>query len=476
MAVQTSVIEASRVGEDVPVEELKAQLRGPVLQRGDAGYDEARKIWNGMIDKYPGLIARCTGAADVMDAVKFAQKHRLLVSVRGGGHNVAGHALCDGGLMIDLSLMKGIHVDPVARTARVQPGVCWGDLDRETQQFGLATPGGVVSDTGVAGLTLGGGFGWLSRKYGLTVDNLRSVDIVTAGGELRHANASENIDLFWGVRGGGGNFGIATSFEFQLHEVGPMVMAGMVLYPLADAHEVLRFYREMSMTAPDELFLLGLIRTAPPAPFLPEHVHGKPVVGIMACYTGSVEEGARVLQPLKEFGRPLVDLITPKPYRVHQSTLDSGSPKGRHYYWKSEYFSELHDAALDTLISHAQNFSSPFTAILLGQLGGAISRVDESATAASHRDAAYVLNIQTAWSESNESPFHMAWTHSLWQAVRPYGTGGVYVNFLGNDEGGARVRAAFGANYERLVALKNKYDPTNLFRINQNIKPTVDAG
>lgn len=459
--------------DESTIQALKSRLRGPLLRPGDASYEEARKIWNGMIDRHPALIARCTGVADVIDAVNFARENNLLVSVRGGGHNIAGSALCDDGIMIDLSQMKGIHVDPQARIARAQPGITWGDLDRETQLFGLATPGGIHSETGVAGLTLGGGFGWLSRKHGFTVDNLRSVDIVTANGRLVTASATENADLFWGVRGGGGNFGIVTSFEFELHPVGPTVMAGMVLYPMEQAREVLRFYREFGATAPDNLGLLGLLRVAPPAPFLPEAIHGKPVVGIAACYAGPVEEGEQVMRPIKEFGTPIADLIKPKPFAMHQTLFDAASPTGRQYYWKTEYFSEISDDYIETVITYASRLSSPLTAVLCMQLGGAISRVAEDSTAATNRDAAYVLNIQAAWLDPHEADTHVQWTREFWQAMQPLGTGGAYVNFLSADEGEARVRAAYGANYDRLVALKNKYDPTNLFRMNQNIRPTV---
>jgi FAD/FMN-containing dehydrogenase len=455
------------------IQELQARLRGPLLRPGDAGYQQACAIWNGMIRKQPALIARCTGTADIIDAVNFAREHNLLLAIRSGGHNIAGIALCDGGLVIDLSGLKGIRVDPRACIARAQPGIDWGALDREAQAFGLATPGGIVSTTGVAGLTLGGGFGWLSRAYGLTCDNLRSVDIVTADGQLRTASESENAELFWGVRGGGGNFGVVTSFEFQLHPVGPTVMAGMVLYPMEQARAVLRFYREFAAQAPDELTTMALLRVAPPAPFLPEQVHGKPVVGIAACYAGPVEQGERLMRPVKAFGAPVVDLIVPKPFAKHQAMLDSANPSGRHYYWKSEYLSGISDAAIETAIGYASRLSSPLTAILIFQLGGAISRVGAQATAASHRDAAFVLNIQSSWLEPRENDRHVRWTREFWRAMQPFSTGGVYSNFLSADEGEERVRAAYGANYERLVALKNKYDPTNLFRVNQNIRPTM---
>lgn len=461
--------------DEAAVEQFKANLRGDLITPDDESYNNTRKIWNGMIDKRPALIVRSTGPVDVIEAVNFARDNNLLLAVRGGGHNIAGTALNDGGLVIDLSAMKGIHVDPKKRTVRAQPGVNWGDLDRETQVFGLATPGGIVSDTGIAGLTLGGGFGWLSRKYGLTADNLLSVDIVTADSRFLTASESENSDLFWGIRGSGGNLGIVTSFEYQLYPVGPMMMGGLIFYPFEQATEVLRFFSDYTATAPDGLGALVVLRTAPPAPFLPESIHGKPVVAIAVTYDGSPEEGERVVQPIKDFGTPIVDMIGPKPYTALNSMFDTSSPRGRQYYWKSEYLPGLSEAAIDTAIAYAATFSSPLSSTLIFQLGGAISRKDATSTAASHREAAYVVNIQSSWVDPAEAPQHTQWTRDFWTAMRPFSTGGVYVNFLGEDEAKDhdRVRAAYGANYERLVALKNKYDPTNLFRVNQNIKPTA---
>jgi FAD/FMN-containing dehydrogenase len=456
------------------VEAFKSSLRGELLLPGDEGYDEARAVWNGMIDKRPALIARCTGVADVIDAVNFARTNNLLVSVRGGGHNVAGKAVSDGGLMIDLSLMKGIRVDPKARTARAQPGATLGDLDRETQAFGLAAPAGIVSTTGIAGLTLGGGIGWLSRKYGLTADNLLSVDVVTADGRFLTASEEENADLFWGVRGGGGNFGIVTSFEYRLHPVGPIVVAGLLLHPMEKATEFLRFVREYAAKAPDELTVIPLLRLAPAAPFLPVEVHGAPVVGAGVLYAGPIDEGQRAVQPLKEFGSPLADLIGPKPFMAIQTMFDSGAAPGNQYYLKSEYMFDFSDDAIDAIVAHAARITSPLSLAAFFQLGGAVSRVGENDTAFSHRDAAFALNIQASWVDPEESDEHIQWTRDFWTALQPFSTGGVYVNFLSEDEGEDRVRAAYGAvKHERLVALKNKYDPTNLFRMNQNIKPTA---
>jgi len=473
MLVQKSAAITHGRPDNNSIDSLRAQLQGELCLPGEAGYEEARTIWNAMIDRYPQWVVRCKDANDVVAAVNFARTHDLLLSVRGGGHNVAGTAVCDGGLMIDLSPMRGISVDPFSKVARVQPGINWGDLDRETQPFGLAVPGGIVSATGVAGLTLGGGFGWLSRKFGLTSDNLISADVVTADGRFLKASKRENVDLFWGLCGGGGNFGVVTSFEFRLQPVGPQVLAGLILYPMEDAPEVLEFYQHFTAEAPDEVSTLAVLRVAPPAPFLPVEIHGKPVIGIGVCYAGPVEEGQEAVRLLKEFGSPLIDLVTPKPFLAHQTMLDAASPSGRRYYWKSGYFDNLGDEACKTLVKHASNLSSPMTAILLFHLGGAISRMDEHESAAGNRQATHVLNIQSAWEDPAETDRHVAWTRDLWQAMQPFSTKGVYVNFLSEDEGPERIRAAYPSSYSRLEAIKKKYDPMNLFRMNQNILPVT---
>ena len=454
------------------VEAFADQLRGPLIRPTDEAYDEARQIWNAMIDKHPALIARCTGTADIIKAVNFARENDLPLAVRGGGHNVAGNALCDDGLVIDLSQMTGIRVDPEKRIARVQPGADWGDLDHETQAFGLATPGGIVSDTGIAGLTLGGGFGWLTRKYGFTCDNLLSADVVTADGQLVKASPDENPDLFWGIRGGGGNFGIVTSFEFELHPVGPTVLAGVVIHPFDAAGDVLRFYREFSATAPKELGSMAVFRTAPPAPFIPEEMHGEPVIGIVVCYAGDVEEGKRVVQPIKDFGTPLADAIKPKPYAAHNASLDAGQPARLRYYWKSEYLARISDDAIETCVSYAADMLSPHTRLAIFQLGGAVRQYEEDAMAVSHRDAEYILAINTGWKDSADDEREVQWTRDLWTSMQPFSTGGVYVNFMSEDDGARRVKAAYGDNkYERLAQLKREYDPDNLFHMNKNIKP-----
>jgi hypothetical protein len=460
--------------DETTIEKFKASLGGELIQPNDEGYDDARKVWNAMIDKRPALIARCSGTVDVITAVNFAREQGLLLSVRGGGHNIAGTALCDDGLTIDLSGMKGLHVDLKTRTVRAQPGCRLGDLDRETQVFGLVVPAGIVTDTGIAGLTLGGGFGWLTRRYGYTCDNLLSADVVTADGSFLTASKKENSDLFWGLRGGGGNFGIVTSFEYQAYPLGPQVTAGIVIHPMEKASEVVGFFREFSADAPEELCCLLTLRLAPAAPFLPKEVHGKPIVGIAVCHSGSPEDGERAIRPLKEFGDPLGDIIAPKPFVVHQTLFDVAMAPGRHYYWKSEYLPEFSEAAGGVLMDHAAKITSPHSSILLFQLGGALARFGETDTPAGNRNAAYVLNVAASWEDSEQTDEQVTWARGCWSAMQQFSTGGVNVNFLTGEEGNQRVRAAYGAaNYERLVGLKNKYDPQNMFRLNQNIPPSV---
>ena len=468
MTTRTPISEAPTI----EVERLRAGVRGPVILPTDPSYDAARAIWNGAIDRRPACIVRCTGVADVVAAVAFARERDLLVAVRSGGHGVGGHAICDGGLVIDLSPMKGIRVDPAARTARAEAGVLWGELDRETQLHGLATVGGIVTHTGIAGLTLGGGIGWLTRKHGATVDNLVSVELVTADGEVLTASEDENPDLFWGVRGGGGNFGIVTSFEYRLHPVGPVVLAGPIFHPLEDAREVLRFYREFIAAAPDELTTILYLRLAPPLPFLPEDVHGKPIVSVGACYAGAAEDGIEVVRPLKELGTPIVDLLEPRTYTALQSMSDPSVPHGWHYYWKSVELPPLTDTAIDTLVEHASALTSPKSYCIVFQLGGALARVGEDETAFSQRAAAHNVNINAVWTEDDpEGERHVAWAREFFSAMQPHAGGHVYLNFLG-DEGADRVRQAYGERqYERLAGLKRIYDPANFFRLNQNIEP-----
>jgi FAD/FMN-containing dehydrogenase len=456
---------ADTVIEATIVEAFKASLRGELLRPGEDGYDEARKVWNGMIDKRPALIARCAGVADVISAVDFARTHRLLVSMRGGGHNIPGNAVCDGGLMIDLAPMRSVRVDPQRRTARAEGGVIWGEFDRETQAFGLATTGGSVSDTGIAGLTLGGGLGWLAGKYGLSCDNLLSADVVTADGRFLMASASENADLFWGLRGGGGNFGVVTAFEYQLHPVGP-VLGGMVLYPFEKATEALAFYRDFSKAIPDEVNTIGGLLTSP---------DGVPVVAIAVCYNGSLDVGEKVLRPLREFGPPLADQIHPIAYRDMQTLLDAATVRGRRYYIKSSFMQSISDDAIDTLVARFATVPSPFTLVFFQQLGNAANRVGVGETAFSHRHALYEWGCLSSWLDPAADGVNIRWSRDLAEAMQPFSSGGAYITQMGieAEEGAEPIKAAYGANYERLVTLKNTYDPTNLFRHNQNIRPTV---
>lgn len=461
METVRAVVPQVQLFEDAVVAEFRASLRGELLQPHDAGYDEARTVWNAMIDRHPALIARCLGAVDIINAVNFARTHNLIVSVRGGGHNVAGNAVCDDGLMVDLSPMKGIRVDPVRRTARVEPGVIWREVDRETQAFGLATTGGTVSHTGVAGLTLGGGVGWLMAKHGLVCDNLLSVDIVTADGQLLTASESENPDLFWAIRGGGGNFGIVTSFELKLHSVGPMVLGGMVLYPINQAKEVLQFYREYARNAPDELTAFAALMTTP---------DGLPVVAIIAGWFGSLEEGEKQLEPVRTFGPPIADLVGPLPYQQLQNMLDDAAPFGLQRYWKSGYFKELGDDLLDLIIEHSAAKTSPMSIVAFFHMHGACTRVDPASTAFAYREEQWDFDIITQWMDPAETDHHIEWTRTFWQAVEPFSQG-VYVNHLDADDSSRRVRSAYGPNYERLAAIKSKYDPSNFFLLNNNIAP-----
>ncbi len=452
------------------VDKFTGSIRGNVLTAQSEKYNEVRAIWNAMIDKHPALIVCCAGAADVIHTVRFAVEHKLLLSVRGGGHNIAGSAVCEGGVMIDLGPMKSVRIDPKAMTARVEPGVTLGGFDRESQAFGLATPLGINSTTGVSGLTLGGGFGWLSRKFGLTIDNLISADVVTATGDLVKASGTENPDLFWGIRGGGGNFGIVTSFEFRLHKVGPEVLAGLIIHPLDAAKDVLRFYRDFVKTTPPEFTCWYVLRLAPPLPFLPAEWHGKGILALAACYAGNVKDGERVAAPLRKFGKPLADIIGPMPYAAWQTILDPLLAPGMRNYWKTHDFREVSDGLIDTLIAYARKIPDPQTEIAFAFLGEGVTSVPKEATAYTHRDAAFVLNVHGRWDNAANDTKCIGWARELFKAAAPFATGGAYVNFLTQEEED-RVRAAYGSNYDRLATLKKKYDPLNLFRTNMNILP-----
>jgi FAD/FMN-containing dehydrogenase len=454
------------------IEAFRQTLRGNVCLPQEAGYDEARTIWNAMIDRHPGAVVRCRGAADIMRAVTFAREHGVLLAVRAGGHNIAGNAVCEGGLLLDLSLMRGVRVDPIRRAARVEPGATLGDFDREAQAFGLATPLGINSTTGVAGLTLGGGFGWLSRKFGLAVDNLISADVVTADGKLLQASATENSDLFWALRGGGGNFGVVSSFEFRLNPVGPMILSGLIVHPFDRARELLAGYRQVAAQAPDELTQWVVLRKAPPLPFLPADVHGKEIVVFAVCYVGEEADGNRALEPLRRLGTPIADVVGMQPFAAWQSAFDPLLTPGAYNYWKSHNFVELGDGLLDVLVSQVARLPTAECEIFIGQLGGAASRVAPDAMAYPHRDANFAMNVHTRWREPADERRSIEWARKLFAESAPYATGGVYVNFMPEDETD-RVSSAYGTNYARLATLKAKYDPGNLFRLNQNVQPSA---
>jgi FAD/FMN-containing dehydrogenase len=470
MATTDTVATAALKGSTA-AEELRARFRGALLRPGEEGYEEARRIWNGAIDRRPALIARCAGADDVVEAVRFARERDMLVSVRGGGHAVAGHAVCDGGLMIDLSLMKAVRVDPAARTARAAGGLLWSELDRATQPFGLATTGGIISHTGIGGLTLGGGLGHLMRKHGLTVDNLLAADVVTADAQRVHVDAHSEPELFWGLRGGGGNFGVVTAFEYRVHPVGPIVLGGPIFWPLADAPAVLRFLRDFAPEAPDELGITIALRLAPPIPFLPPDRYGTPVIGLVLVWAGDAAEGQKAIAPLRRLGTPIADAVRPVPYVAVQSILDGGAPHGLHYYWKSHRLPVLSDDVIDVLVSRVEKITSPFSQIGGWAVGGAVSRADPGATAVGEREVGFEVNVTAAWpAREPDGSRHTAWVRDGWEALRPHSVG-VYANFL-SDEDASGVRAAYGGRLERLTALKDRYDPTNFFRLNANIAPS----
>jgi FAD/FMN-containing dehydrogenase len=458
-------------GHQAAVTDLKGRIRGPLQLPGDPGYDEARSVWNAMIDRRPAIIVRCLGVADVVACVLAAREHNLTLSIKGGGHNIAGLAVCDGGLMLDMSLMRGVWVDPAAGLARAQAGCLLGDVDRETQLHGLAAVLGFVSNTGCAGLTLGGGFGYLSRRFGWTSDNVASIDLVTADGRPIRASERENSDLFWGLRGGGGNFGVATSFEYRLHPVGPEILAGAIAWRGEDAAEVLEMYRALASEAPRELTCVAGLRLAPPAPWLAKEVHGKPIVALFVCYSGPLAQGEKLLAPVKAFGSPVGDVVQKRPYVAQQTLLDATQPKGRRYYWKSEYLRGLDPALFTRAIEHAGRIRSPHSAILIFPLEGALNQLPENHSAVGNRDAVAVLNISGAWERPDGDAENIEWARAAWRDMRQFSTGGTYINFLTDDEGDDRTRAAYRTNYDRLAEIKATWDPSNLFRTNKNIDP-----
>jgi len=451
-------------------ENLKGKVKGRVVLPDDPNYEAVRKIWNAMIDRRPTVIVQCARADDVPHAVQFARQNGLEISVRGAGHNIAGNAVCEGGMMIDLSTMKDVRVDAAKGRAYVEPGATLADFDKAVQAHGLATPTGINSTTGISGLTLGGGFGWLTRKYGMTIDNLVSAEVITADGKKRRASENENADLFWAIRGGGGNFGVVTQFEFKLHSVGPEILAGLIVFPLDQAKQVLRQYREFVKSAPEELTVWVVLRQAPPLPFLPKEVHGKEVVVLAIFYAGDIAEGEKLIAPLHRFGDPHGEHIGAQPYVQWQKTFDPLLTPGARNYWKSHNFTELRDEALDTMIQFANRLPSPQCEIFIALIAGAANRVPADAMAYGHRDAKFVLNVHTRWNEAAQDETCIAWARAFFKASAPHASAGAYVNFMTEDESD-RVAAAYGANYARLAQIKKQYDPENVFHLNQNIKP-----
>jgi FAD/FMN-containing dehydrogenase len=463
-------LEATRTLPRETLTALRAKMRGVVALPGEDGYDDARTIWNAMIDRRPAFVARCLGAADVIEALKLARDEKLLVAVRSGGHNIAGSAVCEGGLLIDLSLMKSVRIDPASRTAHVQPGATLADFDKEAQAFGLMTPLGINSTTGVAGLTLGGGFGWTTRKFGLTIDNLISADVVTAAGEFLHASETEHQDLFWALRGGGGNFGVVTSFEFKLHSLGPEVLSGLVVHPIDAAPSLLPEFRRLALEAPDELTIWAVMRKAPPLPFLPVEWHGREVLIFAACYSGEMAEGEKATRALRALGKPIADVISPHPFTAWQAAFDPLLTAGARNYWKSHDFDELSDGAIEKILGAVRALPSPECEVFIAQVGGAMARIGPEAMAWSNRKSHFIMNAHSRWREKDQDSACVAWARRLSEAVAPFASGSVYVNFMPEDESN-RIESAYGANYRRLAEIKRRYDPDNQFRFNQNIRP-----
>ena len=456
--------------EQDDIDRFSSLIRGSVLTPASPGYDDARALWNAMIDRKPGLIVECVQADDVAEAIRFAREHDLLVSVRGAGHNIAGHAVCDAGLMISLARMRGVSVDPESRRVVVEPGATLGDLDAATQAHGLAVPTGINSTTGISGLTLGGGVGWLGRKYGLTIDSLESVEMVLASGERVEASQAEHPDLFWAIRGGGGNFGIVTSFTFKAHPVGPEVLSGLIVHPISDASQVLRSYRDFTRTAPDEATVWVVLRKAPPLPFLPEEVHGTEVLVLAAFYVGDMAEGEKVLAPLRSLGNPIADVIGPHPFAGWQQAFDPLLAPGARNYWKSHDFEALDDELIDLAVEATQQLPDPKTEIFIGQLGAAQSRIPEASTAYRGRSAAFLMNIHGRWDDPDKDAQCVDWCRSVFTRAADFAMDSAYVNFL-TDEEAPRLAAAYGDAWNRLREVKKRYDPDNRFRVNQNIPP-----
>jgi FAD/FMN-containing dehydrogenase len=468
-STQANIMTAQRASSP-DVVALRQKLRGQVCLQGDAGYDEARSIWNAMVDRLPDIVVRCAQTDDITQAVRFAIEHNLGIAIRAGGHNIAGSAVGDGGLLIDLSPMRTVRIDERARRAFVAPGATLGDVDKATQAFGLAVPTGINSTTGIAGLTLGGGFGWLTRPFGMTIDNLIAADVVTAEGELVRASATENSDLFWGIRGGGGNFGVVASFEFQLHPVGPEVFSGLIVHPFAQAGELLREYRQIAIEGPDELTIWAVMRKAPPLPFIPAEWHGREVLVFAACYAGPMAEGEKAAARLRQLGKPIADVMGPHPFVGWQAAFDPLLTPGARNYWKTHDFTELSDGAIDVITRAIPRLPSPECEVFIAQVGGAMSRVPPRATAYPHRNAHFIMNVHTRWREPAQDQPCIAWARDLFKATAPFATGAGYVNFVPADEP-ERIEAIYGPNYRRLGEVKRRWDPENRFRLNHNIRP-----
>lgn len=457
--------------QQLGLDDLKKQLRGPVVLPGESPYDQCRSVWNAMTDRRPAAIVRCLGVSDVIAAVNFARTRNLLVCIKSGGHNIAGLAVADGALMLDMSLMRGVWVNPAQRIARAQGGCLLADVDQETQLHGLATVLGFVSQTGCAGLTLGGGFGFLTRRWGWTTDNVTGMELVTADGQFVRAGRDENADLFWGLCGGGGNFGVVTGIEYALHQVGPEIVGGLVAWPVSEAPQVLELYRTLAETAPRDLTLVAFVRPAPPAPWLPKEVHGKTIVALLACYSGDPAEGEDLVRPIKAFGQPVGDVLVRRPYAQMQALLDPTQPKGRRYYWKSEYLAGIDPALCEKVIDHGQRALSPHSGVILFQIGGALNGLPDSHSAVGNRNARYVLNIAGSWENGSDDSANIAWARDAWSDMKRFSTGGTYVNFLNEDDGTDRTDDAIGSSLRRLAEIKAKWDPQNFFRTNRNIAP-----
>ncbi len=453
------------------LDELNMRLQGQVIVPGEVGYEQSRTVWNSMIDRRPAIVASCLGVADVITCVQFAREHDLLICIKGGGHNIAGTAIADGAMLLDMSLMRGVWVDPQRKIAHAQVGCLLGDVDRETQVHCLAAILGFVSRTGITGLTTGGGFGYLTRRWGWASDNVVGMDVVTADGQLIRASSEENDDLFWGLRGGGGNFGVVTGIDYKLYPVGPEIVGGLVAWPASEASKVLELYRTLIEGAPPELTLAIIMRPAPPAPWLPKDMHGKPIIAMLACYSGDPEQGEKIVAPIKSFGEPIGDVLIRRPYVQLQSLLDATQPNGRRYYWKSEYLPGIKPALCEKFIEAAEKIQSPHSAAILFQLEGALNQLSNDHSAVGNRDARYVVNLASSWEQPEDDTANIEWAQNAWADMRQFSTGGTYINFLTEDEGPERIEAALSSGYQRLAEIKGKWDPENIFRTNRNIKP-----